>query len=209
MAYSYFTNYAFVDPSIPETWGAQSWTFLHAVAAGFPETPSEEDREHYQNFFQDLHYVLPCNECKRHFGEVLEKMPLTDAVLINRKTFNRWIMEVHNTVSRDLQKPKQFTWREYCKRYKGVDDNAFVPGRNAERITRKARVLSRGQVLPKPDNSLGTVGNNTPAKWNNATKGWNDVAMKSLERNARTTASVYVPGPGLQHPAKKKCGCKK
>lgn len=207
MSQSYFTNYAFVDPSLPDTWGSQSWTFLHAVAAGYPLEPTDEDRERYRNFFENLQYILPCNDCRNHFARILSKRPVTDAVLINRVTLSRWTMEVHNVVSQDLNKSKQFNWREYCKRYKGVDDNAIMPQRNAERITRKARLLSRTNAVPRPDNSLGTVGN-TPARWSSATKGWNDTAIKSLERKS-AAPSVYVPAPARTGAPRKKCGCKK
>jgi hypothetical protein len=203
---AYFTNYAFVDPSLPDTWGAKFWDTLQVIAAGYPENPTEEKREQFKIFFDSLVFVLPCEECKQHYSEVLERKPLNDAALINRKTLNRWIMDIHNIVNADLGKNKQYTWREYCRRFKGVDDKAVYPQRNAERINRKARILSRNNVIPKPDNSLGTVGN-TPAKWGSATKGWNDTAMKSLQ--SPQPNSVYVPAPSYGGTPKKKCGCAK
>lgn len=74
----------------PNVWGPHGWKFIHYVTLGYPNNPSNIDKQNYSNFFETLKNVIPCSICGSHFKEHMKAFPLTDNILSNRKKFIEW-----------------------------------------------------------------------------------------------------------------------
>lgn len=90
---------------LPEIWGESGWDFLHYVTMGYPEDPTENDKEKYRQYFHSLKYVLPCPKCRNNMQDHLEKSPLTDEVLAGRASLIKWGIDLHNIVNYYTGKP--------------------------------------------------------------------------------------------------------
>lgn len=55
-------------PCPPDTWelGRATWTFLHSVAAGYPESPSERQQGLMRGMVEGLAEFYPCEVCREH-----------------------------------------------------------------------------------------------------------------------------------------------
>ena len=42
----------------PNIWGPGAWTFLHSVTLNYPDTPSQQDKNEYADFFKSLAIFL-------------------------------------------------------------------------------------------------------------------------------------------------------
>ena len=90
----------------PDVWGPVVWHALHYITLGYPNTnPSEEKKQKYKTFFSLLADVLPCSICANHFSENLVKMPLSDKVLENKESLVKWLIDFHNIVNENNNKP--------------------------------------------------------------------------------------------------------
>ena len=89
----------------PETWGPVVWHALHYITLGYPDNPSEENKQKYKLFFSLLADVLPCSICANHFSDNLIKMPLSDEVLKNKESLIKWLIDFHNVVNEMNKKP--------------------------------------------------------------------------------------------------------
>jgi FAD-linked sulfhydryl oxidase len=54
-----------------EELGRATWTFLHTLAAQFPERPSRQQQRDARALMDALTRIYPCGECAGHFTEVL------------------------------------------------------------------------------------------------------------------------------------------
>nr|QBK88495.1 MAG: disulfide (thiol) oxidoreductase, Erv1 / Alr family [Mimivirus LCMiAC01] len=90
----------------PKIWGSHAWMFLHCITIGYPKCPSDTDKKNIKTFFENLHTILPCEKCKDHFKEHFLKYPLTNEILCSKKKLFRWLVDVRNSVNRQLNKPE-------------------------------------------------------------------------------------------------------
>lgn len=90
---------------LPDIWGRCAWKFLHLVTIGYPDHPTEMDKIHFYQFFENLQYVLPCEKCRKNLAQHLQKYPLTNEVLSSRKNLIKWGIDLHNVVNYYLGKP--------------------------------------------------------------------------------------------------------
>jgi hypothetical protein len=89
----------------PEIWGPNIWQTLHFISLGYPNNPSNDDKEYYRNFFLSFKHVLPCKICSIHYAENLKKYPLTDEVLSSKNNLILWVIDTHNAVNESNKKP--------------------------------------------------------------------------------------------------------
>ena len=89
----------------PDTWGPVIWHALHYITLGYPDQPSNHNKEKYKQFFTLISDVLPCSICADHYSENLLKMPLDDIVLANKESLIKWLIDVHNVVNEKNKKP--------------------------------------------------------------------------------------------------------
>jgi hypothetical protein len=82
----------------PLQWGRQGWHFIHAVALGYSNTPTEEEKKAASDFINSLTIILPCIHCATNFKEKIEKYPPR---LDNSKDFFEWTVDIHNEVNKE------------------------------------------------------------------------------------------------------------
>lgn len=79
-------------------WGKHGWTFLHAIGFTYPIAPTAVEKQQYQAFFDALQHVLPCPQCREHYGKQFKQRPSN--TFASRETLSRWLVEIHNRVNR-------------------------------------------------------------------------------------------------------------
>ena len=89
---------------LPEVWGPSGWRFMHYVALGYPDEPTEHDRMSYKLFYESLVDVLPCQGCANHYKENIANVPIDDH-LKDRESLLRWTFDIHNEVNKLKGKP--------------------------------------------------------------------------------------------------------
>jgi hypothetical protein len=101
----------------PQIWGPPAWFFLESVVKVYPEHPSELEKQHYKDFFENLGNVLPCSACSNNYKIHLQKMPLTPLVLSSRANLVKWLIDIHNEVNR-INNKKLITYEYFENKYK-------------------------------------------------------------------------------------------
>lgn len=112
----------------PTCWGPAMWFFLHSIACAY--TP-ERDHKAYLDFFINLKYILPCEECREHYSSNLNIYDLRIALTSNESMF-RFVYDLHNLVNKQTGVPsskwpsyesvkkKYVSFRTKCSAVKGV-----------------------------------------------------------------------------------------
>ena len=88
-------------------WGPAGWKLLHCVAATYPSSPTQQDREQMMNFLKLFAWALPCKVCGKHFASLLQDENAYDSrnpMYDNSKTLFSWVNSAHNNVNRRLNK---------------------------------------------------------------------------------------------------------
>ncbi|CAA0282714.1 FAD-linked sulfhydryl oxidase ERV1 [Arabidopsis thaliana] len=88
-------------PVTKEDLGRATWTFLHTLAAQYPEKPTRQQKKDVKELMTILSRMYPCRECADHFKEILRSNP---AQAGSQEEFSQWLCHVHNTVNRSLGK---------------------------------------------------------------------------------------------------------
>lgn len=91
------------DPPDVQKLGAQSWSFLHAMAAKYPIEPTATQKGEMAEFLKLFSHVYPCNWCAHDFEKYIrENAPRVES----REELSLWMCEAHNKVNSKLGKPK-------------------------------------------------------------------------------------------------------
>ncbi len=87
----------------PLLWGPYYWKVFHLTAFGYPDNPSNEDKEVYKQFYISFAKILPCDACS---VSSRTKMNLVnwDAILIDRNSLIEWSYNFHDQVNIKLDK---------------------------------------------------------------------------------------------------------
>jgi len=110
----------------PLFWGPHAWIFLHSITMNYPTNPNDNDKQRYHKFFTDLQYILPCEKCAYNYSRHIKDFPI-DQALKSRETMIQWLINIHNEVNKELNKPL-YTYDQVIDEYKykmsrmGVDD---------------------------------------------------------------------------------------
>ncbi|KAI8910389.1 ERV/ALR sulfhydryl oxidase domain-containing protein [Gorgonomyces haynaldii] len=82
--------------------GNATWTFLHTMAAYYPERPTIEDKKVMKGLISGLGSFYPCGDCAYHLREYYTSHPPR---LESNTALSQWFCEVHNEVNERLGKP--------------------------------------------------------------------------------------------------------
>ncbi|PRQ22690.1 putative thiol oxidase [Rosa chinensis] len=88
-------------PVTKEGLGRATWTFLHTLAAQYPDNPTRQQKKDVKELMSILSRMYPCKECADHFQEILRSNPVQAG---SHAEFSQWLCHVHNTVNRSLNK---------------------------------------------------------------------------------------------------------
>ncbi len=83
----------------PDIWGPHGWKFIHYITLGYPNNPTELDKQKYYDFFMNLSNVIPCPICGEHFKQNLKITPLDDEALKDSLSLISWGVNMHNHVN--------------------------------------------------------------------------------------------------------------
>lgn len=86
----------------PDLWGPAYWSLLHMITISYPIIPTDENKEHYGTFFNNL--LLPCSKCLTDYKEQVTIFPIDDYLNSPRDLFN-WIITIQNNINKRLKKP--------------------------------------------------------------------------------------------------------
>jgi hypothetical protein len=117
----------------PVVWGPRGWFFLESIALGYPEEPSDDEKEAAKDLILSLEYLLPCGTCRYHYGDYLKKYIEINSfytVVEDRYSLITFIIDLHNDVRiRNGQTPRTvgdvFTY--YQKMYLHNDVDLLAP----------------------------------------------------------------------------------
>ncbi|KAE8008102.1 hypothetical protein FH972_004647 [Carpinus fangiana] len=89
------------SPVTKEELGRATWTFLHTLAAQYPDNPTRQQKRDVKELMAILSRMYPCKECADHFKEVLRANPVQAG---SHAELSQWLCHVHNVVNRSLGK---------------------------------------------------------------------------------------------------------
>ena len=105
------------DGMLTGVWGPAMWHYLHTMSFNYPVHPTKENKEHYRDFVLNLQNVLPCGKCRKNLVKNFKKLPLTLDNMESRKTFSKYIFDLHEVVNKMLGKKSGLTYETVRERY--------------------------------------------------------------------------------------------
>jgi hypothetical protein len=82
----------------PDNWGPPLWYQMHMKTFAYPNNPSQKDKDDIREFFRGIINFLPCESCKEHYMEFLQKRPIRYQY-DNRDKLINWLIDLHNEVN--------------------------------------------------------------------------------------------------------------
>jgi FAD-linked sulfhydryl oxidase len=89
-------------PADREELGRSTWTFLHTMAAYYPESPSDKQQNEMEAMMRTFSKYYPCSDCSYYMKEWMKGHP---PMTQNRESFSLWMCNMHNEVNERLGKP--------------------------------------------------------------------------------------------------------
>lgn len=87
----------------PNIWGPSTWTFIHLIVLSEKEPFDTTRLRYYQELFKQLTYLLPCEKCRMHLTENIDKLPNIITLKSKRELFD-WTTQLHNLVNKITNK---------------------------------------------------------------------------------------------------------
>lgn len=105
----------------PTKWGPHLWFFLHTISFNYPDNPSYIIRKQYNEFYNSLKNMIPCEACKKHYNDNISQTPPN---LNSKADLIKWTIDFHNKVNKITNK-KEYSYKDamvlYNKYYKNLD----------------------------------------------------------------------------------------
>ncbi|KAF9118477.1 hypothetical protein BGW39_001138 [Mortierella sp. 14UC] len=94
-------NYEKECPPDKEILGRATWTFLHTMAAYYPDKPSAMEQTTMKSLLSSFSQFYPCGHCAEHLRE---EMKVDPPKVESRKDLAWWMCGMHNKVNEMLGK---------------------------------------------------------------------------------------------------------
>ncbi|KAJ2668487.1 Flavin-linked sulfhydryl oxidase of the mitochondrial IMS [Coemansia sp. RSA 1085] len=95
-----------VDDECPpdsQVLGRATWTFLHTMAAYYPEKADSRQQEMMRSLLGSFSHFYPCGTCAAHLREEMRSHP---PPVDTRYSLSQWLCRTHNKVNELLGKPE-------------------------------------------------------------------------------------------------------
>lgn len=89
-------------PDVEEI-GKSSWTLLHAIAATYPEAPTDKQQTDMKQFVKLFGNFYPCWYCGEDFVKYTK---VNEPKVATQDDFGKWLCDAHNEVNVKLGKEK-------------------------------------------------------------------------------------------------------
>ena len=107
----------------PIIWGPHGWEFMHYVSFGYPDNPSNKDKNDYKTFYYSLQNILPCEKCSENYKLNLIHDPI-DNHLDSRDSLIKWVIDIHNKVNKETGE-KVLNYEEAISLYSN-EESSFI-----------------------------------------------------------------------------------
>lgn len=104
------------DGMLTTVWGPAMWHFLHTMSFNYPENPTSKEQSDYAAFMWSLPNVLPCRYCRENLAKTYADFK-PETGIANRKTFSKYVYDLHEKVNKLLKKKSGLTFNEVRERY--------------------------------------------------------------------------------------------
>ncbi|KAA8915307.1 hypothetical protein TRICI_002536 [Trichomonascus ciferrii] len=90
-------------PPDSEELGRATWTFLHTMAATYPDAPTSSEKSDMTTFMNIFSKIYPCWYCAEDFQKWIKSgnSPKVDS----KEDLSNWLCDAHNEVNKKLGKP--------------------------------------------------------------------------------------------------------
>ena len=162
-------------------WGPLGWATLHSIAALYPDSPSENEKQLLSHWMVSFNETILCPSCLKHFHEMLVEYTYKyPNWMSSRRTVVEFVFRAHNTVNLRLNK-KVYTFDEAI-----AELRTFLPEDQATARRREYLVYIRGDwirnmtlsgisVVPK----LKELNNVESDYWGMRSLSWSDLLQFS------------------------------
>ncbi len=79
----------------PKFWGPGLWKAIHSMAA---TANTRETRMHFKNMMTHMAYILPCDVCRNHLSQNMNKIPIEKYMKSSESLF-LWTFLLHDAVN--------------------------------------------------------------------------------------------------------------
>ena len=100
----------------PTVWGPKLWFVIHTFALNYPNQPTYEDKRVMEEFFNNLKSTIPCQKCRIHYTQRLERNPIIN-YLDSKQSLFKFTIDLHNQVNKSLGK-KIYSYDEVVQIFK-------------------------------------------------------------------------------------------
>ena len=83
---------------MPAEWGKPLWYMCRLAALQARPDVSEEDAKRLVNYFECLQFVIPCPECRGHYGKHFAAHPYTVELAANTVASMSWVEDLRGAV---------------------------------------------------------------------------------------------------------------
>lgn len=90
-----------MDPfRVDATWSHELWSMLFVIAAGYPDDPTDSEKQQYREHYEALCDVMgPDAGFQARLKAAMKLYPLTDEDTVNSDALSRWVLRLMNSVA--------------------------------------------------------------------------------------------------------------